>query len=58
MSDQVDNSPLARWKNLREKGRVTPVNLASHDLVADKPSWFDEAKFKNGREMIQKYYLG
>lgn len=58
MSDNVDMTPEARWRHLREHGPKTFVDLSSHDLVSDKPSWFDEARFKQAKEAVQNQYIG
>lgn len=58
MSDNVDMTPEARWRHLREEGTKSPVNLQSNDLIKDKPEWLDEERFKKSKEIILKYQLG
>lgn len=59
MSDQIDNNtPEARWRELRENGMKLGVNVESNDLIADKPVWFDEERWKKAKQAIEKYYLG
>lgn len=58
MSENIEKTPEARWKHLKEIGTKTAINLSSHNLIDEKPAWFDEEKFARARETILKYYIG
>lgn len=58
MSDNIEKTPEARWKHLKENGIKLAINLKSHDLIDDKPAWFDEEKFARAKEALLKYYIG
>lgn len=58
MSDQVEFTPEARWKHLREQGPNRFINLSSNELINDKPAWLDEEKFARAKAAIEKFYVG
>lgn len=58
MSDNVEFSPEARWKHLRERGTKVLVDLSSNDLINDKPVWLDEHRFARAKAAIEQYYIG
>lgn len=58
MSDNVDMTPEARWRHLRDNGPQVFVDLSTNDSISDKPSWFDAAKFKDAHEAVHKHYIG
>lgn len=58
MSDNVDTTPEARWRHLKERGTKSLVNLQTNDLIEDKPRWFDEERFKKSKETLLKYLVG
>jgi len=58
MSDNVKMTPEARWRHLRENGPKTFVDLSSNDMISEKPSWFDEARFKAAKEAVLGQFIG
>lgn len=58
MSDNVEMTPEARWRHLRERGTKVLVDLSSHELISDKPVWFDEARFARAKAAVEQYYIG
>lgn len=58
MSDNIEFTPQARWKHLRENGPNILVNLASNETIADKPAWLDEQKFARAKAAIAKFFIG
>lgn len=58
MSDNLEKTPEARWRHLKENGTKLAINLSSHNLIDDKPSWFDEERFAKAKEALLKYYVG
>lgn len=58
MSDNIPKTPEARWKHLKEAGIERLIDLSSNDKIADKPSWFDEERFKKARATIHQFYIG
>lgn len=53
--DEVEKTPLARWKHLKENGMKCPVDI---EAIVDKPEWFDEKRFARAKAAIEKYYIG
>lgn len=43
---------------MRENGHKSVVDVHSDELIADKPSWLDEAKFAKAHEAILKFRVG
>lgn len=58
MSDNIEKTPEARWRHLKEVGSKKLINLQTNELIGDKPKWLDEEKFAKAKETIQKFYIG
>lgn len=63
MSDNIKTTTTTRsveeqWRLLREQGPHKLVDLSSNDLIADKPAWLDEQRFKLAKEAVQKLRIG
>lgn len=51
-------SPEAFHKNLRENGRKKLIDFSSDNQPDRRPPWLDEERFRLGRSIVQKYFLG
>lgn len=58
MSDNIEFSPEARWKNLRQNGPNLLADLSSNDKINEKPAWLDEERFARAKAAIEKFYIG
>lgn len=58
MSDNIEMTPEARWRHLRENGRKHLVDLSSHDPINEKPAWLDEERFARAKAAVEQYYIG
>ena len=58
MSDNIDFTPEARWRHLRENGPKLLVDLTSNDTINDKPAWLDEERFARAKQAVEKFYIG
>lgn len=58
MSDNIEFTPEARWRHLRDHGPRLLVNLTSHDAINEKPVWFDEERFARAKAAVEKFYIG